>query len=94
VNYILTFVIKWTVIADPSHTVVQMPAMSPTMVRYAKICEELSLKCYLHVCVCVIFVASKKFCDPNCYYFVQSQGNIAKWRKKEGDKVSYTKSFI
>lgn len=21
--------------------------------------------------------------------FVQSQGNIAKWRKKEGDKVSY-----
>ena len=46
------------------------------------------------VCVCVIFVASKKFCDPNCYYFVQSQGNIAKWRKKEGDKVSYTQSFI
>lgn len=56
VNYILTFVIKWTVIADPSHTVVQMPAMSPTMVRYAKICEELSLKCYLHVCVCVLFL--------------------------------------
>ena len=27
------------------------------------------------------------------FFFLQSQGNIAKWKKKEGDKVSSTKSW-
>ncbi|KAK9187278.1 hypothetical protein WN944_018670 [Citrus x changshan-huyou] len=50
----------------PSHTVVGMPALSPTMVGYSSFLPE-------------------SHCELDA--FVQSQGNIAKWRKKEGDKI-------
>jgi hypothetical protein len=39
-SLIMTFIIKWTVSADPPHTILHMPALSPTMVRHAKICEK------------------------------------------------------
>jgi hypothetical protein len=32
----MTFITKWTFSADPPHTILQMPALPPTMVRHAK----------------------------------------------------------
>ena len=71
----------------PSHMVLGMPALSPTMVRYMG--KELILKHLLFfLWLDLLFFAQKLGCILVCS-LVQTQGNIAKWRKKEGDKVSY-----
>ncbi|KAA3482100.1 dihydrolipoyllysine-residue acetyltransferase component 1 [Gossypium australe] len=65
----------------PEHTVLGMPALSPTMVIYFGMLNLINLLGYrlppvIPMVKLVILVAP-----------VQSQGNIAKWKKKEGDKI-------
>ncbi|KAG8480588.1 hypothetical protein CXB51_024524 [Gossypium anomalum] len=65
----------------PEHTVLGMPALSPTMVIYFGMLNLINLLGYrlppvIPMVKLVILVAP-----------MQSQGNIAKWKKKEGDKI-------
>ncbi|PPD80817.1 hypothetical protein GOBAR_DD22265 [Gossypium barbadense] len=65
----------------PEHTVLGMPALSPTMVIYFGKLNLINLLGYrlppvIPMVKLVILVAP-----------VQSQGNITKWKKKEGDKI-------
>lgn len=64
----------------PPHILVEMPALSPTMVRKLHLHFLLRLSGWIPSCRAYGCIS----CVP-----VQSQGNIVVWRKKEGDKVSY-----
>lgn len=64
------------------HTVLAMPALSPTMVSYAvKFSNYWKESCI--ILVLISFMETLRCLLPS----LQSQGNIARWRKKEGDKV-------
>lgn len=65
----------------PPHVVLEMPALSPTMVCEVDISFQLSL-------LDLFMVLSKLMISIlNFFFNLQNQGNIATWRKKVGDKV-------
>lgn len=64
------------------HTVIEMPALSPTMVRPGR------KKLIFETCQFDVYRPFEMLRIPFLSFYWQSQGNIAKWRKKEGDKVS------
>lgn len=80
---------KLTITSDSSHAVLEMPALSPTMVSYFRRNLGVVTADYLFV----DFSPNLSPSSPNDFYFPQNQGNIAKWRKKEGDKVSLTSFY-
>lgn len=66
----------------PPHIVLQMPALSPTMVRAA-----LAVKLYVMIFNLLLVLKNVLFFNFLFLLYPQNQGNIAKWNKKEGDKV-------
>lgn len=69
----------------PPHIVIGMPALSPTMVRKYGLGYEINMSGFFAEGWILLIPA--KFNYLFQYIFVQNQGNIFKWRKKEGDKV-------
>lgn len=67
----------------PPHVILGMPALSPTMVGKDEINQLMNMDWF-----CWIFSFPFKL-NTLFYLFLQNQGNIAKWRKKEGDKVGF-----
>ena len=65
---------------DSSHEVLGMPALSPTMVSLGKQ--------FFSLFVLSLFCLGLPRTVVDLIFWFQTQGNIAKWRKKEGEKVS------
>ena len=76
----LTLFAYFIIFLDSSHSVLEMHALSPTMVS---LYEQLYLFVVLFSFLLVLYRMLVNF-----LLWFQTQGNVAKWLKKEGDKVS------